>query len=56
MFTLTMPFCPLVGYGPKEWVPLLEAFHIRREFNVDMSEFVYSFARGMLNIMCQPED
>ena len=35
--------------------PLVVAFHMRREFKVDMSEFVYSFARGMLNMKSYPE-
>lgn len=35
--------------------PLVAAFHMRREFKVDMSEFVYSFARGMLNMKSYPE-
>ena len=55
-FTLNIFRCPLPTGGPNESLALLEAFHMRREFKVDMSEFVYSFARGILNIKCQPED
>lgn len=52
-FTLTPDLCPLIHMESR---PLLAAgFHMCREFKVDMSEFVYSFARGMLNIKPYPE-
>ena len=54
-FTLNICRCPLPTGGPNDRSALLAAFHIRREFRVDISEFVYSFARGTLNIKCHPE-
>lgn len=52
-FTLTLDLCALC---PRESLPRpAAAFQVRREFNVDMSELVYSFARGMLNIKSYPE-
>lgn len=48
-------FAPVCGpLCPTESVPLVVAIHMRREFKVDMSEFVYSFARGMLKRNSHP--
>ena len=52
-FTLTLDLGPLLPMDSLP--PLVAAFHMRREFKVDMSEFVYSFARGMLNMKSYPE-
>ena len=52
-FTLTPDLCTLC---PWDSLPLLPAaFNLRREFKVDISEFVYSFAKGILNIKSYPE-
>ncbi len=52
IFTLAPDAGPLCPKDSER--SLVVAIHMRREFRVDMSEFVYSFARGMLNMKSHP--